>query len=149
MSIKFRLVCATREPEERFHTHTALGRSLALLPYPFVEVRLFASNSAGLPKLYNIALREAASDPAILVFLHDDLNLSRSVLALPFDRCAATVRHRRTCRQQAPGAQATGMVLYRTIDGPSDDWTNLSGVVAHGSNGRRAGSATTGRPIRR
>jgi hypothetical protein len=40
-----------------------------------VELRLFPSNSAGLPVVYNIALREAAADLAILVFIHDDVHL--------------------------------------------------------------------------
>lgn len=73
--MKIRIVTATREPADRFATHTALGRSLALSRGPPVETRIFASNSAGLPTCYNIALREAASDPAILVFIHDDVEI--------------------------------------------------------------------------
>jgi GT2 family glycosyltransferase len=131
MSAKFRLVCATREPEERFHTHTALGRSLAVLPYPFVEVRLFASNSVGLSKLYNIALREAAGDPAILVFLHDDLYIHDlywpyhlfDALRL-FDIVGLAGNKRRVPAQPS----------WCFIDDQwtPDDWANLSGVVAHG-----------------
>lgn len=76
VAIKFRIVCATRETGEQFSVRTALGRSLALYaPYGFVELKLFPSNSAGLPALYNAALREAASDPAIMVFVHDDIHL--------------------------------------------------------------------------
>jgi hypothetical protein len=55
---KFRFVCATRETQQQF-ANTALGRSLALFPFPFIELRLFPSNATGLPKLYNIALRES------------------------------------------------------------------------------------------
>jgi hypothetical protein len=73
--MKLRLVTATREPESRFATHTALGRSLALSRGPSVEMRVFASNSAGLPTVYNVALREAATDHAILVFIHDDVEI--------------------------------------------------------------------------
>jgi Glycosyltransferase like family len=132
MSIKFRLVCATREPQERFYTHTALGRSLALLPYPFVEVRVFASNSEGLPKLYNIALREAADDPAILVFLHDDVyiydlywpyHLNDALRS--FDVVGLAGNKRRVPAQPAWCFLDDRWTL--------DDWTNLSGVVAHGT----------------
>ncbi len=73
--MKIRIVTATREPADRFATHTALGRSLALSRGPSIDTRLFPSNSAGLPTCYNIALREAASDHAILVFIHDDVEI--------------------------------------------------------------------------
>ncbi len=73
--MKIRIVTATREPADRFATHTALGRSLTLSRGAPVETRLFPSNSAGLPTCYNIALREAASDPAILIFIHDDVEI--------------------------------------------------------------------------
>jgi GT2 family glycosyltransferase len=73
MSAKYRFVCATRQPQERFHTSTALGRSLSIYNYGFMEIRLFPSNSAGLPLVYNTALSEAAADPAILIFVHDDV----------------------------------------------------------------------------
>ncbi len=73
--MKLRLVTATRQPADRFATHTALGRSLALSRSQPVETRVFASNALGLPIVYNIALREAASDPAILVFIHDDVEI--------------------------------------------------------------------------
>jgi len=72
--MNLRIVTATREPEERFATHTALGRSLALI-CQHADLRLFPSNSLGLPIVYNIAIREAAYDPAILVFVHDDVEI--------------------------------------------------------------------------
>jgi Glycosyltransferase like family len=72
---KFRFVCATRETREEFATKTALGRSLSLCKYSHMEVRLFPVNSVGLATLYNVALREAATDPAILIFAHDDMYL--------------------------------------------------------------------------
>ena len=52
-----------------------LGRSLALHRSSQVELRLFPGNSTGLPALYNTAIREAAADPAILMFVHDDVML--------------------------------------------------------------------------
>jgi hypothetical protein len=74
--LKIRFICATRASPETFASGTALGRSLALYrPYAFLEQRVFANNTSGLPTIYNRALREAASDPAILVFVHDDVYL--------------------------------------------------------------------------
>ena len=74
--IKIRLVCATRVSLDEFSTQTALGKSLALYGYyPFVEARVFDRNALGLSKIYNEAIEEAKSSPAILVFLHDDVHL--------------------------------------------------------------------------
>jgi hypothetical protein len=74
--VNLRVVTATREPTDRFWTHTALGRSLTLLARPFrAPTRLFGENSAGLPTVYNVALREAVTFPAILVFVHDDVEI--------------------------------------------------------------------------
>ena len=74
MGAKVRVVCATRESKENFPLRTALGRSLALYQTLF-ELRLFPSNALGLPSVYNAAIRESADDPAILVFMHDDVHL--------------------------------------------------------------------------
>lgn len=74
--MKFRIVCATRESADSFATATALGRSLALYPFPFVELRLFPCNAAGLPTLYNSALKERTAQPTIVVFVHDDVHLT-------------------------------------------------------------------------
>jgi GT2 family glycosyltransferase len=74
--LKFRIVCATRESADSFGTATALGRSLALYPFPFVELRLFPRNSAGLPAIYNAAINEPTSEPTIVVFVHDDVHLT-------------------------------------------------------------------------
>src|SRR5262245_9061643 len=43
--------------------------------FPFVELRLHERNERGLPALYNQAIEAARSDPAILVFVHDDIHL--------------------------------------------------------------------------
>ena len=76
MGLKIRFVCATRVTQEDFFAKSALGRSLTLLAQVVsVDIRLFPSNSTGLPVLYNTALREAVQDPAILVFVHDDIHI--------------------------------------------------------------------------
>jgi hypothetical protein len=130
---KIRIVCATREAEEKFAANTALGQSLALFPYPHVELRLFPENSSGLPSLYNIALREAEKDPAILIFIHDDAHFmdffwpDRIVQGLKaFDVIGLAGNKRRV-----PGQPA-----WRFIDDKFtlDDREHLSGIVAHGSS---------------
>jgi hypothetical protein len=131
MSIKIRLVCATRRSREDFSKDTPLGQSLALFPYPFVELRLFPSNSAGLPVVYNIALREAAADPAILVFIHDDVHLCDffwphhlyQALKL-FDVVGLAGNKRRVAGQ--PGWRFLDDRLTR------DEYCNLSGIAGHG-----------------
>jgi hypothetical protein len=131
LSPKFRLICATRETKQRFSAGTPLGRSLALFPYPYVELRLFPGNSTGLPDLYNTALREAATDPAILVFLHDDVHfldfywpnhIYEGLRA--FDVIGLAGNKRRVAAQPA----------WRFVDDrlTRDDRENLSGIVAHG-----------------
>ena len=73
--VKIRIVTATRVPVENFYTHTALGRSLTQLRGPSVQKRIFGQNTKGLPEVYNTAIREARYDPAILVFIHDDVEI--------------------------------------------------------------------------
>ena len=130
MSFKVRVVCATRETSEDFAARSALGRSLRLYT-PLFELRLFPRNSKGLPFVYNIAIRESAADPAILVFVHDDVHLldfywpTRIFQGLAkFDIIGLAGNRRRADRQPA----------WRFLDDAftRDDLENLSGVVAHG-----------------
>jgi hypothetical protein len=132
MSIKVRVICATRETADGFTAGTALGRSLRLYTSLY-ELRLFPSNSAGLPLAYNTAIRESATDPAILVFVHDDVHLldfywpTRIHQGLAkFDILGLAGNRRRVSRQPA----------WRFLDDQftRDDRENLSGVVAHGKN---------------
>jgi hypothetical protein len=133
MTLKIRFVCATRASPETFYTGTALGRSLALYQaYSFVELRLFTNNSAGLPSIYNRTLREAASDPAILIFIHDDVylcdffwpqHLLESLSS--FDVVGLAGNKRRVANQPA----------WAFIDNKFtwDTAENLSGTVGHGA----------------
>ncbi|HLZ98877.1 MAG TPA: glycosyltransferase [Steroidobacteraceae bacterium] len=132
MSPKIRVVAATRETAEDFAGGTALGRSLSLYPTLF-ELRLFPSNSSGLPLLYNTAIRESAVDPAILVFIHDDVHLLDFYWSIrvmqglaKFDILGLAGNRRRVAGQPA----------WRFLDDKltRDDRNNLSGVVAHGKN---------------
>jgi GT2 family glycosyltransferase len=130
--VKIHIVCATRLSADRFHAEAALGRSLALYPFPFVSLRLFSNNSIALPTVYNAALRELRQDPALVVFIHDDVHLmdiywpDRVAQGLAaFDIIGVAGNTRRLPRQPS----------WRFID---DQWTfdeaqYLSGAIAHGS----------------
>ena len=129
--MKARVVCATRAARESFASSTALGKSLSLLRPAGVELRLFADNAAGLPSVYNIAIDESANDPAILVFIHDDVHLCdfhwTDTLNHALERFSVVgvVGNRRRVSRQ-PG--------WRFLDErfTRDRRENLSGTVGHG-----------------
>ena len=76
--LDLRIVCATRLSGEAFHRESALGRSLAAggyLDLPFIKLALIADNTTGLPVVYNRVIEAAVADPAVLVFVHDDVHL--------------------------------------------------------------------------
>jgi hypothetical protein len=132
MSAAIKLVCATRASAEQFSTQTALGRSLSLYRWPFVELRLFPNNVAGLSQVYNTALRESVGNAAILVFAHDDVHLldffwpERVLEGLgKFDIIGLAGNKRRVSRQ------AGWMFLDDKLT--RDAQENFSGVVAHGT----------------
>ncbi|HWY96613.1 MAG TPA: glycosyltransferase [Steroidobacteraceae bacterium] len=129
---KYRFVCATRVSQQEFFATTALGRSLALFQAPFAELTLFDNNRMGLPALYNEAIRDSHSDPAILVFIHDDVHLCDlfwhvHILAglRAFDVIGIAGNRRRLPRQPA----------WNFIDERFtwDTAEHLSGMVAHGT----------------
>jgi hypothetical protein len=132
MSFDVRLVCATRETSEDFAARSALGRSLRLYTSLF-QLRLFPGNSKGLPLLYNTAIRESVADPAILVFIHDDVHLldfywpTRIFHGLQkFDIIGLAGNRRRANRQPA--------WIFRDDTFTQDERENLSGIVAHGKS---------------
>jgi GT2 family glycosyltransferase len=71
--VKIRLVVASRYSREEFLNNSALGQNRLILSRNNIEVRLFPNNQQGLSKVYNQAIRESEVDPAVLVFIHDDL----------------------------------------------------------------------------
>lgn len=76
-NLPIRFVCATRENEESFYERTLLGRTLSNYRFlQLLQTRVFFENSRGLSDVYNIAIRESEKDPAILVFIHDDVCIS-------------------------------------------------------------------------
>jgi Glycosyltransferase like family len=130
---RFRLVCATRESLANFAENTSLGKSLRMCPYPRIELRLFPENTLGLPHVYNIAIEEAKKDPAILIFIHDDVELldffwPYHVLEglKSFDVIGLAGNKRRI-----PGQPAWCFIETKTWT--RDDKANLSGMVPWGS----------------
>jgi tetratricopeptide (TPR) repeat protein len=130
-----RFVCATRHPAEEFLAKSPLGRSLPLYrTFPRgqrIELRLFKENTEGLSKVYNTAIEESRNDPAILVFIHDDVHLSDyywadHILAglQKFDIVGLVGNRRRAPRQ------ASWMYLDDQFQRDHDE--NLSGVLGHG-----------------
>jgi GT2 family glycosyltransferase len=100
-------------------------------PRQRIELRLFPSNADGLPSVYNIAIEEARSAPAILVFIHDDLHLSDYYWAerlreglRAFDIVGLAGNKRRVARQAS--------WMYLDDQFRADSSENLSGVLGHG-----------------
>ena len=133
---KIRFVCATRLSREEFFAKAPLGRSLPLYrTFPrqqVIELRLFPLNRDGLSGLYNLAIEEARTDPAILVFIHDDVYLSDYYWAdslhsalRSFDLVGLVGNRRRVARQ------ASWMFLDDRFT--CDSYDNFSGVLGHGN----------------
>lgn len=128
---KIRVVCATRSTSDAFHTQTALGRSLAFCRYTDVEIRIFDRNTRGLASVYNEALQESIHDPAILVFVHDDVHLCDFFWP---QRIAAAVRSFDLIGLAGNKRRLPNQPSWSFVDSTFtwDAFENLSGTVAHG-----------------
>lgn len=75
-------VTATREPAERFFTHTSLGQSITHLRAQGVKLKVLAktSNSKAIAIGYNTAIAERWRNH-IIVFAHDDVRLDDMYIA--------------------------------------------------------------------
>jgi tetratricopeptide (TPR) repeat protein len=135
MRPKIRFVSATRLSKDQFFSKAALGRSLPIYrTFPKrqqIELRLFANNQQGLPAIYNIAIEESKSDPAVLIFIHDDVFLSDYYWAehllealSHFDLVGLAGNRRRVPRQAS--------WMYLDDQFTRDNYDNLSGVLGHG-----------------
>ncbi len=139
---KIRIVSATRESHEGFMLNTALGRSLTYYlqdnkRYQSVDsfgyelsALVFPHNTAGLSEVYNSAIDAAAADPAVLVFVHDDVHLcdyyfgEQLLQALAqFDVVGLVGNRRRLPRQKSWASD--GVSVFQNS-------ANLSGAIAHG-----------------
>lgn len=139
---KLHVVSATRMDEKKFWKTSALGLGLApLREDPRLAIHVAFGNKAGLPAVYNAALREAGERDAIL-FIHDDIWLDdadwigklHAALA-QYDIVGVAGNRRRVKRQ--PAWLFTELVNDKfTLDMP-----NLSGAVWHGKQPR--GELTT------
>lgn len=129
--MRIKLVVATRVDEVTFYQATATGRSLAFNKPNFVDIRLFASNTEGLPRIYNQAIRECEGEPATLIFAHDDLHLldfywaSRVREGLKRFQILGVAGNRRRLAGQPSWAFVDTALTWEKAE-------NLSGVVGHG-----------------
>lgn len=73
---KIRFVIATRENDENFYLKTATGRSLSIYNGLGFEIDLYHTNQNGLPYVYNKSIEKSINDPAILIFMHDDVYIT-------------------------------------------------------------------------
>jgi hypothetical protein len=72
--LPIRMVVPTTHSQENFFKTTMTGRSLlACQNAGAFQLRLFENNTKGLAEVYNQAIDEAQNDPAILIFIHDDV----------------------------------------------------------------------------
>ncbi|MEX3935916.1 glycosyltransferase [Paraburkholderia phymatum] len=128
-----RFVCGTRVSYDDFATGTALGRSLSLSRYAHPpELVVFDNNTEGLSAIYNLAIAQARDEPAILVFIHDDLHIPDFFLIdrireglTHFDIIGLAGNTRRIPRQPAWCFADESFSL--------ETGEFLSGVVGHGS----------------
>jgi GT2 family glycosyltransferase len=133
MQTQFRIICATRASAEDFRAKSALGRSLELYPFPFVQVSLCPANTLGLPLIYNSAVRRFADDSTVFVFVHDDVHL------LDFfwpDRLLQGLEHFGVVGVAGNVRRVPRQPSWVHVDErfTPDDPQYLSGAVAHGAN---------------
>lgn len=127
------MVVATRYSEQEFHTHSATGKSLQLLKFPEISLKLFAQNSTGLPQLYNQVIEEYLNQDVILVFAHDDLHFldlfwpERFYQGLSEYDLVGVVGNRMRHSMQPSWA-------FLDVQGTWDKKENLSGSIAHGEH---------------
>jgi GT2 family glycosyltransferase len=134
-NLNIRLVCATRATEAGFYQDAALGRSLAAgyRDLPFIEIVLFPENKTGLPALYNRAIREAIDNPAVLVFVHDDVHLidyywpDRLYAGLRDFQIVGLIGNKRRLPRQPTWCS-------KDVWFAVDSFDNLSGFMAHGKS---------------
>jgi GT2 family glycosyltransferase len=128
---KIRFVVASRHDKAGFLNESALGLSRLVLSQNDIEARLFADNRRGLPAVYNQAIEESKKDPAILVFVHDDLwilelfirdKLTTGLKKFDLIGLAGSVIR----RSNQPGWMFKNMAMEKAQ--PSE----LSGTVGHG-----------------
>ena len=72
---KIRLVSASRFDNDDFKSNALLAKSLSSYCPINVEPIIYTNNSLSLSEIYNNEIEKSENDPAILVFVHDDVML--------------------------------------------------------------------------
>ncbi|MFZ2333460.1 MAG: glycosyltransferase [Sideroxyarcus sp.] len=142
---KIRFIVATRETKEDFFSRTAMGKYFSQYSLPFVELHLQDQNTLGLPVIYNRAIEASKVDPAILVFVHDDVNLcdffwpDRIIDSLDHFQLVGLAGNKRRLPNQPSWVFIDTKLTW---DSPE----NLSGVVGHGKGFPPANLSNFGAP---
>ncbi len=131
---KVRVVVATREDRAGFLAGTATGRSLSLPHrplHPVVEIYLQERNHEGLPAIYNRTIEASRTDPAVLVFLHDDFHLCDSYWA---EQAVASLADFQLVGLAGNRRRLPNQPSWASIDAKQtrDRAENLSGMVGYG-----------------
>lgn len=138
LSMKIKIVCATRETRDDFWRKTALGTSLEKIGKVLdgVEIHLYPSNKRGLTKIYNEVINKCRNDPSTLVFMHDDIYIYDMNFIDRIQKSAhqydmigiagSTIRN--SCRP----SWYYHSYDFETKEFITDDFTYLSGTVGHG-----------------
>jgi hypothetical protein len=139
------LVIATRETREGFFANTATGRSLTLRETPAVNLYLQTENREGLPMVYNRAIEASRHDPAVLIFLHDDIHLCDFYWA---DQARDSLAHFQIAGLAGSKLRIPKQPSWAFVD-EKLTWAtreNLSGIVGHGKGYPPAQLAVFGPP---
>jgi GT2 family glycosyltransferase len=132
--LTIRMICSTRRSEADFYRETALGRSLqaSFDALPFLEIMVLPEANPGLPAVYNSAIRAAAARLAVLVFVHDGVNLvdyywpERLLAGLAQFQIVGLVGNRRRLPRQPSWCFKDERFAW-------DDFEQLSGFIGHGA----------------
>lgn len=133
---KIRFVSGTRLSTEEFFAKAPLGRSLPIYrTFPkrqVIELRLFPNNREGLSSIYNTAIEESRADPALLIFIHDDVYLSDYYWV---EHLCEALRHFDLVGLAGNRRRVPRQASWMYLDGQftRDNYDNLSGVLGHGN----------------
>lgn len=129
--LPIRVICATKGSLEDFKNSNTGKSLISSCQVTSAELKLFSSNTQGLSQVYNQAIDESLSSPAILVFVHDDVMITdffwgsrvRTGLQL-FDVVGVVGNKRRVPNQP-------GWIMV-DMQGALDSFSNLSGSIGQG-----------------
>jgi GT2 family glycosyltransferase len=132
---KIKVVIATRLNEQDFPTKSETAKSLLEFKFPNVHLRVAFDNTNSLSLVYNSVIEETKNDPAILVFMHDDIIMLDYLWPLRIIEslkkydvigiAGSKVRH--PCQGSWGHKQENGTYIIS----PNED---LSGIIKHGKD---------------